>query len=54
MYGEKMKFKHLQWPETSMVLESEKGRHIVFMGDFECAKIPLVCHVVHLIRENQI
>ena len=54
MYGFPAIFKSCKWPQTGMVIEYEDEAHITLSGFFECAKIPVICHITDLIRDKVI
>jgi hypothetical protein len=54
LYGEPPVFKHLQWPETNKQIEDKEGAHWTLMTFSDYYKIPIICHVVHLMEQEVI
>jgi hypothetical protein len=54
IYGFPPIFKNLKWPQTNKLLlrEFNQGNTWTFMGYFEACYVPVVCHIVHLIKEG--
>ncbi len=54
MYGDPPFYSHLKWPETHRAFEmqagSVPGSHWTLIGFMECSKVPVICHVNHLIQ----
>jgi hypothetical protein len=50
IYGNPPVFSALQWPQTNRMMDREEGAHWCFVGHTEACKVPVVCHVVDLIR----
>ena len=53
-YGNPPIFTALKWPESNKQVENVEGAHMTMMGYFESCKIPVICHIVQLLRKGVI
>ena len=54
LYGNPPMYEHLKWPETNKVLEYDQGSHWVLLGYFDHCKIPIITHIVHMIKTGEL